>query len=44
MREATHGCDGLLGNIGLSRSAGLITLGTDAVDLLVELRTVMVTV
>lgn len=44
MGEATHGCDGLLGDIGLGRSASLITLGTDAVDLLVELRTVMVTV
>ena len=44
MGEATHGCDGLLGDIGLSRSAGLIAGGTNAVDLLVELGTVMVTI
>jgi len=44
MGEATHGRDGLLGDIGLSRSASIVTFSTDAVNLLVELGTVMVTV
>ena len=42
--EATHGCDGLLGNVAIGRRVGLIVTRTDAVDLLVDLRTVMVTV
>ena len=44
VREATHGRDGLLGDVGVGRSVALVVSGTDTVDLLVELRTVVVTV
>ena len=42
--EATHGRDGLLGDVGVGRGVALIVSGTDTVDLRVELRTVVVTV
>lgn len=42
--EATHGCDGLLGNVRFRRRVGLVRARTNAVDLLVELCTVMVAV
>ena len=42
--EATHWCDGLFGNVAVSRRVGGVFAGTDTVDLLVELRTVVVTV
>ena len=42
--EATHRGDGLLRDIGLGRRITLILATTDAVDLLVELGTVVVTV
>ena len=35
MREATHGSDGFLGNVGFSRSVGLICTRTNAVNLFV---------
>ena len=44
MRETTHGSDRLLGDIVLSRRVGLVRAAADTVDLLVELRTVVVTV
>ena len=44
VREATHGRDGLLGDVGVRRGVALVVSGTDTVDLLVELRTVVVTV
>ena len=44
VRETTHGCDSLLGNIVLSRSVSLIGARANAVNLLVELGTVVVTV
>ena len=44
VREATHGCDGLLGDVRLGRSVRLVGAKTDAVDLLVELGSVVVTV
>ena len=44
MGEATHRGDGLLGDIVLSRGVGVILARADAVDLLVELGTVVVTV
>jgi hypothetical protein len=42
--EATHGGDDLLGNIGLGGCVALVASSTDTVDLLVELRSVVVTV
>ena len=42
--EATHGRDRLLGDIRLSRRVAVIRAETDAVDLFVELRAVVVTV
>lgn len=42
--EASHGGDDLLGDVGLGRSVGIVGSRADAVDLLVELGTVMVTV
>ena len=42
--EATHRRDGLLGDVGVGRGVTLVVSGTDTVDLLVELRTVVVTV
>ena len=42
--EATHRSDGLLGDIVLSRGVSLVITTADTVDLLVELRTVVVTV
>lgn len=42
--EATHGRDLLLGDIMLSGGVGVIVAAADTVDLLVELRTVVVTV
>ena len=44
VREATHWRDLLLGDVGLGRSVGSVLAGADAVDLLVELGTVVVTV
>lgn len=44
VREATHGCDGLLGDIVLGGGVGVIITSTDAVDLLVKFRSVVVTV
>ena len=44
VREATHGRDGLLGDVGVRRGVALVVSGTDTVDLLVELRAVVVTV
>ena len=44
MRETTHGSDRLLGDIVLSGRVGLVRAAADTVDLLVELRTVVVTV
>ena len=42
--EATHRRDGLLGDVGVGRGVTLVVSGTDTVDLLVDLRTVVVTV
>ena len=42
--ETTHGRDLLLGDVGLGRGVGGILTRTNAVDLLVELGTVVVTV
>ena len=42
--EATHGGDGLLGDVGVGGGVAIIISSTDTVDLLVELRTVVVTV
>ena len=42
--EATHGGDGLLGDIGLGGGVSIVRARADAVDLLVELGTVVVTV
>ena len=42
--EATHRCDGLLGSIGLGHRVALVFAAADTVDLLVELRTMMVTI
>ena len=42
--EATHGCDGLLGNVVLGRGIVLISTRANPVDLLVELSSVVVTV
>ena len=42
--EATHGSNALLGDIMLSRGVGVVVAPANAVDLLVELRTVVVTV
>ena len=42
--EATHGGDGLLRDIVLSRCVTIVLATADAVDLLVELGTVVVTV
>ena len=44
VREATHGRDGLLGDVRVRRGVTLVVGSTDTVDLLVELRTVVVTV
>lgn len=44
MREAAHGCDSLLGDVVLSGGVLLILTRTNAVDLLVDLRSVVVTV
>ena len=44
VRETAHGCDGLLRDVGLGRSVSGILTRTDAVHLLVELGTVVVTV
>ena len=44
MRETTHGSDRLLGDIVLSRSVSVIGARANAVNLLVELGTVVVTV
>jgi hypothetical protein len=44
VREATHRGDALFGDVGLGRGVTLVTTGADAVDLLVELGTVVVTV
>ena len=44
MGEATHGRDRLLGDIMLSRSVALVSAVADTVDLLVELRPMVVTV
>ena len=44
VREATHGRDGLLRHIRLRRGVLLVVALADTVDLLVELRTVVVTV
>ena len=42
--EATHGSNALLGDIMLSRGVGVVVAPANAVDLLVEFGTVMVTV
>ena len=42
--EAAHGCDGLLGDVRFCRCISLVRAKADAVDLLVELGTVMVSV
>lgn len=42
--EATHRCDGLLGNIRLGRSVGLVLSRADTVDLLVKFSTMVVAV
>ena len=42
--EATHGSNALLGDIMLSRGVGVVVAPANAVDLLVELRAVVVTV
>ena len=42
--EATHGRDRLLGNIVLGRRVSIVLAAANPIDLLVELRTVMVTV
>lgn len=44
VREATHRGDGLLGDIRLGRSVTVVGAESDAVDLLVQLGTVVVTV
>lgn len=44
VREATHGCNRLLGDIVLGRCVAIILTTADTVDLLVKLRTVMVAV
>ena len=44
VREASHGSDGLLGDVRFGGGVGLIVARTDTVDLLVELRAVVVTV
>lgn len=44
MGEATHGCDPLLGDIVLGGSIAIVVACTDTVNLLVELRSVVVTV
>lgn len=44
VREATHRCDLLLRDIMLSRRIAFVTAGTNAINLLVELGTVVVTV
>ena len=42
--EATHGCNCLLGNVVLSRSVTFIVTLANAIDLLVEFSTMVVTV
>ena len=44
VNESTHGCHTLFGQIGLGLATGLVVLLSDAVDLLVELGTVEVSV
>ena len=44
VREATHGCNRLLGDIMLGRRVAIILTTADTVDLLVDLRTVVVAV
>ena len=44
VREATHGRDGLLGDVVLRRGVALVVALANAVDLLVELRAVVVAV
>lgn len=44
VREATHGCNRLLGDIVLGRCVAIILTTADTVDLLVKLRTVVVAV
>ena len=44
VREATHGCDGLLGNVRLGRRIVVGGTRANAVDLLVDLGTVVVSV
>ena len=44
MGETTHGRDGLLSDVALSGSIGVIAATSNTVDLLVELRAVVVTV
>ena len=44
VREATHGCNRLLGNVVLSRSVALVIAAANTVDLLVKLSTVVVAV
>lgn len=44
VRETTHGGDGLLGDIRLGGSIAVVGAETDAIDLLVQLGTVVVTV
>lgn len=44
VREATNGSDGLLSNVGLRRRVGLVGARANAVDLLIDLGTVVVPV
>ena len=44
VREASHGGDGLLGDVRFGGGVGLIVARTDTVDLLVEFGTVVVAV
>ena len=44
MREATHGCDHLFSDVRFCGGVTVVVSRTDAVDLLVELGTVVVTV
>ncbi len=44
VREAAHGCDGLLGCVSLGHGVRLILTAAEAVYLLVELSTVMVSI
>ena len=44
VREASHGSDGLLGDVRFGGGVGLIVARTDTVDLLVEFGTVVVAV